>query len=69
MVKLGGCVITFTLCDQFGLSVGSMDELSPAVQGVPMYSPKSHLMLALWFKQQPLRPSVLEKCCHPMFPC
>lgn len=61
-------MITFTLCYQFGLSIGSTDELSPAVQGVPMYGPKSHLMLALWFKQQPIRSSTLEKCCHLMFP-
>lgn len=66
LLKLGGCELTFILCDQFCLSTGNKSE-NPAIQGLRMYGPKSHLILALWFKQHPVRSSALEKYCHPMF--
>lgn len=36
-------------------------------KGYLCMNPKSHLLLALWFKQHPVRSSALDKCCHPTF--
>ena len=43
LFKLGGCEITFILCDQFCLPIGNKDELNPAIQGLPTYGPQESL--------------------------